>query len=84
MLSEIRGGEGTHIWKWRGCADTIPKVGSFGDRLDKEKGVFQWGQKKKRGSFGEDYKKGSFSEDFSLKKKRGHFVRLLILVQNSI
>ena len=29
-------------------------------------------------------KKGSFSEDFSLKKKGGHFVRLSILVQNSI
>ena len=33
-----------------------PKVGVFGDRLNKEKkGVFQWGQEKNRGSFGEDY-----------------------------
>ena len=29
-------------------------------------------------------KKGSFSEDFSLKKKGGHFMRLLILMQSSI
>ena len=29
-------------------------------------------------------KKGFFSEDFSLKKKESHFVRLSILVQNSI
>ena len=77
-------GGGTHIWKWQGCADTTPKVGVFWWQTKQRKlGVFQWGQKKNRGSFGEeseDYKKkGSFSEDFSLKKKRGSFCEALNL-----
>ena len=67
---------GTHIWKWRGCADTTPEIGAF---------RWQTKERKKRGSFSEDKrkigghlvrtikKKGSFSEDFSLKKKRGSF-----------
>ena len=42
-------------------------IGSFGDRLNKERGkkVFQWGQKNIRGSFGEDFKQGFFSEALS-------------------
>ena len=61
-----------------------PKVGSFGDKLNREK----------RGSFSEDKRKigghlvrtikrrGSFSEDFSLKKKRGSFREALNLSAN--
>ena len=72
---------GTHIWKWRGCADTSPKVGSFGDRLNKEKKVSFSENKRKIGGHlvRTIKKKGSFSEDFSLKKKSGSFREALNL-----
>ena len=48
----------THIWEWRVCADATPKVVVFRwQTKQREKGVFQWGKEKNRGSFGDDYKK---------------------------
>ena len=78
------GGALTHR-KVTGMCGQDPRVGSFGDRLNKEKmESFSEDKRKIGGSFGEDYKKedGLSVKPSFFRKKGGHLVRLSILVQN--
>ena len=67
---------GTHIWKWRVCVATSPKVGVFRWQTKyRKKGVFQWGQRKIGGHLVRTIKRwGLLVKKTSVwRKKRGSF-----------